>query len=146
MQQLGDVLGIVSKIQVQLFAIDQKLNMLMNRIAPGARLPVAATISQPKPHEQHHKARPMYRAVCADCQKECSIPFKPSGDRPVYCQECFSHRKSGQVSKDFARTSKSHASMAVKTKSVETPKSTFKKKKMVVVKKASKKKTASKKK
>ncbi|MDD5681408.1 MAG: hypothetical protein PHI59_09245, partial [Candidatus Omnitrophica bacterium] len=27
--------------------------------------------------------------------KECEVPFKPSGDRPVYCKECFSKRKAG---------------------------------------------------
>lgn len=37
--------------------------------------------------------REMFKAVCADCKKECEVPFKPSGDRPVYCKECFSKRK-----------------------------------------------------
>ncbi|MBR9702638.1 hypothetical protein GOV10_01255 [Candidatus Woesearchaeota archaeon] len=31
----------------------------------------------------------MHKAVCAKCQKECEVPFKPSGDRPVYCKDCF---------------------------------------------------------
>jgi len=39
--------------------------------------------------------REMYKATCAECQKECEVPFKPSGDRPVYCRECFSKRKGG---------------------------------------------------
>jgi CxxC-x17-CxxC domain-containing protein len=38
--------------------------------------------------------REMHKAVCADCGKECEVPFKPSGDRPVYCKECFMKRKS----------------------------------------------------
>ena len=25
----------------------------------------------------------------ASCGKECKVPFAPSGDRPVYCSECF---------------------------------------------------------
>ena len=37
--------------------------------------------------------REMHKATCADCKKECEVPFKPSGDRPVYCKECFSKRK-----------------------------------------------------
>ena len=37
--------------------------------------------------------REMHKANCADCQKECEVPFKPSGGRPVYCKECFSKRK-----------------------------------------------------
>ena len=39
------------------------------------------------------RPREMHKAVCAECQKECEVPFKPSGDRPVYCKECFSKRK-----------------------------------------------------
>jgi len=38
--------------------------------------------------------RQMYDAVCADCGAECQVPFKPSGDRPVYCRECFQARRS----------------------------------------------------
>jgi CxxC-x17-CxxC domain-containing protein len=30
----------------------------------------------------------MFTATCAECQKECQVPFKPSGDRPVYCFDC----------------------------------------------------------
>ena len=37
--------------------------------------------------------REMSKATCADCKKECEVPFKPSGDRPVYCKDCFSKRK-----------------------------------------------------
>jgi CxxC-x17-CxxC domain-containing protein len=37
--------------------------------------------------------REMHKAVCADCGQECEVPFKPSGDRPVYCRECWAKRK-----------------------------------------------------
>lgn len=39
------------------------------------------------------RPREMHKATCADCGKECEVPFKPSGDRPVYCRDCFSKRK-----------------------------------------------------
>ncbi len=40
--------------------------------------------------------REMHKAVCADCKKECEVPFKPREDRPVYCKDCFSkHKNSG---------------------------------------------------
>ncbi len=39
------------------------------------------------------RPREMHKATCAECKKECEVPFKPSGDRPVYCKECFSKRK-----------------------------------------------------
>jgi CxxC-x17-CxxC domain-containing protein len=37
--------------------------------------------------------REMHKAVCAGCKKECEVPFKPTGDRPVYCKECYMKNK-----------------------------------------------------
>jgi len=37
--------------------------------------------------------REMHKAVCADCGNDCEVPFKPSGDKPVYCRECFGKHK-----------------------------------------------------
>ena len=39
------------------------------------------------------RPREMHKATCAECKQECEVPFKPSGDRPVYCKACFSKRK-----------------------------------------------------
>ena len=39
------------------------------------------------------RPREVHKAVCAECKQECEVPFKPSGDRPVYCKACFSKRK-----------------------------------------------------
>ena len=35
-------------------------------------------------------SREMHDAVCAQCGKDTQVPFRPSGDRPVYCSDCFS--------------------------------------------------------
>ena len=32
---------------------------------------------------------PMFEAVCAKCQKTCEVPFRPNGNKPVYCRDCF---------------------------------------------------------
>ena len=32
----------------------------------------------------------MYHAVCDNCGKDCEVPFKPTGNKPVYCSDCFS--------------------------------------------------------
>lgn len=37
-------------------------------------------------------ARTMHRATCAECGNDCEVPFRPSGDRPVYCSNCFEKR------------------------------------------------------
>ena len=33
--------------------------------------------------------RPSYEAVCAECNTTTTVPFRPRGDRPVYCRACF---------------------------------------------------------
>jgi len=35
----------------------------------------------------------MHRAVCDECGKECEVPFKPTGDKPIYCNDCFKNKK-----------------------------------------------------
>ena len=33
--------------------------------------------------------REMFSAKCDECGKTCELPFKPTGDKPVYCSNCF---------------------------------------------------------
>lgn len=35
----------------------------------------------------------MHKAVCDECHKNCEVPFRPSGDKPIYCSDCFSSKK-----------------------------------------------------
>jgi CxxC-x17-CxxC domain-containing protein len=37
-------------------------------------------------------AREMFSATCSSCGKEAQVPFRPSGDKPVYCSDCFQQR------------------------------------------------------
>jgi CxxC-x17-CxxC domain-containing protein len=37
--------------------------------------------------------REMFEAVCADCGGTASVPFRPSGIKPVYCRDCFQGRR-----------------------------------------------------
>ena len=37
--------------------------------------------------------REMHPVVCAECGKDTEVPFKPTGDRPVYCSDCFNKNK-----------------------------------------------------
>ncbi len=39
--------------------------------------------------DQSNGERPMFDATCSDCGNETQVPFQPSGDRPVYCNDCF---------------------------------------------------------
>jgi len=45
---------------------------------------------------------------CADCGKECSVPFKPTNGRPVYCTSCYTkHRPARNPVSRFKNTSRS---------------------------------------
>ena len=33
--------------------------------------------------------REMHHAVCSNCGKDCEVPFKPTGSKPVLCSDCF---------------------------------------------------------
>jgi len=35
----------------------------------------------------------MHKATCDECHKSCEVPFRPSGDKPVYCSDCFSGKR-----------------------------------------------------
>ncbi len=35
----------------------------------------------------------MHKAICTECNKDCEVPFRPTGDKPVLCQNCFSSKK-----------------------------------------------------
>ncbi len=39
-------------------------------------------------------AREMHPAVCAQCGVDTMVPFRPRGDKPVYCSDCFSSMSS----------------------------------------------------
>ena len=47
----------------------------------------------------------MHRVVCSDCGKSCEVPFRPTGDKPVFCSDCFSGKESSGGRRDRRRPS-----------------------------------------
>ena len=39
------------------------------------------------------QGRQLYNVKCSNCGKDTQVPFKPSGDRPVYCRDCYMQKK-----------------------------------------------------
>jgi len=37
--------------------------------------------------------REMHKIKCSECGKDAEVPFKPRGDLPVYCRDCFMKKK-----------------------------------------------------
>ena len=89
-----DLTGLVNKMCEQLVALEKKVDSLINR-----------SLDRPQGGDRFQRpSGPRFRpddrsreknftqAICSQCGKECELPFKPSGDRPVYCRDCFSAR------------------------------------------------------
>lgn len=47
----------------------------------------------------------MHSATCGSCGKDCEVPFRPTGDRPVYCKNCFDGKEhmASRTSRSTAR-------------------------------------------
>jgi len=45
----------------------------------------------------------MHDAVCDECKKKCQVPFRPSGDKPVYCNDCFGGKREDRPKPSFDR-------------------------------------------
>ncbi|MGI6147299.1 MAG: zinc-binding protein [Firmicutes bacterium] len=40
--------------------------------------------------------RQMFETVCSACGGPAVVPFQPSGDKPVYCSECFALQRANR--------------------------------------------------
>ena len=47
----------------------------------------------------------MHDAVCDECGKDCQVPFRPSGDKPIYCSDCFERKGGGESRRPDRRDS-----------------------------------------
>ena len=108
-----DIAALISKMQEQIISLEKKIDTLISR--PSGKPAEEKHFSKPFQRfdrPRHHdrgdrdnsfrdrgdrdsnfRERSFTKVVCSDCNKECEVPFKPSGDRPVYCKECFAKRK-----------------------------------------------------
>ena len=50
-----------------------------------------------------NRSRQDFRAICSSCNKETTLPFKPTGSKPVYCRECFQDHKPRDRDSDRTR-------------------------------------------
>jgi CxxC-x17-CxxC domain-containing protein len=62
----------------------------------------------------------MFDAICAQCNKDCQVPFRPNGQRPVYCRDCFGSANSSGPSRD-SRDSREFKPRAEFRESAPTP-------------------------
>lgn len=46
--------------------------------------------------------RELFQTTCSNCNKECEVPFRPNGKKPVFCKDCFV-RTEGDAPRSFDR-------------------------------------------
>jgi CxxC-x17-CxxC domain-containing protein len=132
-----DIPLLLIKIQQRLTSLENKIDILVSRGLPANHpeqkpIPLAvqspAQVNPPAVTQKQVPANPgnavrpgnnnrsrrrmLYKVVCAECKKECEIPFKPNGDRPVYCRECFARRKAGNSLKAGAESKSQEVPLA----------------------------------
>lgn len=57
------------------------------------------------PRSFEREERQMHKATCADCGDTCEVPFRPNGEKPIYCRACFGNAKAGATDyKEFKRS------------------------------------------
>lgn len=115
---MPDLVTAMMKLVERLEGLERKTDQVLGRVSNfptevrraiqdlQSSQPFHHTTPAPRPGQgsqqnQGPRERILYQAICADCSKRCEVPFKPSGDRPVYCPECFAIRKAGHVPKDL---------------------------------------------
>jgi len=108
-----DLAGLVNKMHEQLVALEKKVDILISRSSD--RVQDGNRFQRPGSRFRHHdrsggdrsRGRSFTQAVCAECGNECELPFRPTGDRPVYCSDCFSARNdSGSFKGKFGNRSR----------------------------------------
>ena len=100
-----DIAALIDQLQQQVTLLEKKIDTLISQSSerPSGR----SSYSKPFQRfdnsqrfgrggqDNNYRERSFTKAICADCKAECEVPFKPTGDRPVYCKECFAKHKEG---------------------------------------------------
>ncbi len=76
-------------------------------------------VSRPR-FDKGSRDREMFQATCDSCSNSCQVPFKPSGDKPVLCDNCFSKKR-----EDSSREYKSSQSFGERNDRAERPARNF---------------------
>lgn len=100
-----DLVELVTKVKEQMAILEMKVDILIERLTikpPEVKFQPEPPLPRgefQRPQETRPPAanggRVMHKAICADCNKECEVPFQPREGRAVYCKECFAKRRSG---------------------------------------------------
>ncbi len=49
---------------------------------------------------RHNRPMMMHKATGSNCGKECEVPFRPTGVKPVFCDDCFDKNRGSDSRRD----------------------------------------------
>jgi CxxC-x17-CxxC domain-containing protein len=58
--------------------------------------------------DRNRNDRQMFSAVCDKCGQDCQVPFQPTGEKPVYCSNCFEKTSGREGNRDFGGSSRKY--------------------------------------
>jgi CxxC-x17-CxxC domain-containing protein len=64
------------------------------------------------------RSNKMFNAVCSKCGERCQLPFKPTGNKPVFCSNCF-RQNEGFGNNNSPRSNSQPASTGVSSKQID---------------------------
>ena len=46
--------------------------------------------------DRDSRPKTLYDAICNSCGNNCQVPFRPTGEKPVFCRDCFAKQGGGR--------------------------------------------------
>jgi CxxC-x17-CxxC domain-containing protein len=63
----------------------------------------------------------LHHATCDKCGRECDVPFKPTGGKPIYCRSCFRQNSESPDRGSFDNRSRDRFETRVPERSAPNP-------------------------
>lgn len=60
------------------------------------RCPACRALKKARMDGDRGGQRQTFEITCSNCGRKDTVPFKPRGDRPVFCRDCFRNQRGQQ--------------------------------------------------
>jgi CxxC-x17-CxxC domain-containing protein len=77
----------------QLFFHDKQFRNEPKRCKECKTKRASAVGTGPTPTQNYRYPKVETKAVCSQCGKETTVPFRPTQGRPIFCRECFQQKR-----------------------------------------------------
>ncbi|MBN1353796.1 MAG: hypothetical protein JW994_03905, partial [Candidatus Omnitrophica bacterium] len=73
-----DITVLLTTLVQKLASFEAKIDTVLSRIPQQPFMPPRQQQAQEFLEHRRKESRPMHKAICADCGRDCEIPFRPS--------------------------------------------------------------------